>query len=95
MDLSIIYTFEYLQQPVDVIITQVQCGQNAGSFVIKVFVKKTGREVSPRRANDLTHFSDLNAAKAAGETLGRRLLDASQDSYSGHRFRINKATRTL
>jgi hypothetical protein len=95
MELSVIHSFEYLHQSIDVIITQRQYGQFAGSFVIKVLLKKTGREVSPQRANDLRYFSDLVAAKAAGETLGRRLLDASRGAHLGHRFRESEATRTL
>lgn len=88
---SMIHSFEYLHQPIEVVITQLQSGQHAGSFVIKVLVKTTGREVTPSRANDLTFFNDLVAAQTAGETLGKRLLDASRD---GHRFRSSETSRT-
>lgn len=92
MERLIVHSFEYQHHPIDVIITQLQYGQHAGNFTIKVLVKTTGREVTPRRANDLTHFSDLIAAKTAGEMLGRRLVDAARDAHLGHRFRESKAT---
>jgi hypothetical protein len=96
MEFSMIHSFEYLNQPIDVIITQLSSGHPyAGNFVIKVLVKKTGREVSPRRANDVTYFSDLIAAKAAGETLGRRLVDAARTSHLGLQFRDSKKTSAL
>jgi hypothetical protein len=93
METSIIHSFEYLNQRVEVEITQLRCGQHVESFVIKVVVKSMGREVSPMRANDLRYFSDLVAAKTAGEALGRKIVDASRDSPFRHRFRESE-TRT-
>jgi hypothetical protein len=85
---TIIHSFEYLGQRVDVLITQVPSGPAVGEFAIKVLLRNTGQQVSPRRAGDVKYYPDIAEAKVAGEALGiRMILSARNSAASGHNFR--------
>jgi hypothetical protein len=85
---TIIHSFEYLGQRVDVLITQVPVGPAVGEFAIKVLLRNTGQQVSPRRASDVKYYPDVPEAKVAGEALGiRMILSARNSAASGHNFR--------
>jgi hypothetical protein len=85
---TIIHSFEYLSQRVDVLITQVPSGPAVGEFAIKVLLRSTGQQVSPRRARDIKYYPDIPEAKLAGEVLGMRMIISARNSASsGHNFR--------
>ncbi|MDB5981605.1 MAG: hypothetical protein JWQ69_2620 [Pseudomonas sp.] len=85
---TIIHSFEYLGQRVDVLITQVPSGPAIGEFAIKVLLRNTGQQAIPRRASDVKYYPGGPEAKVAGEALGiRMVLSARNSSASGHNFR--------
>lgn len=85
---TIIHSFEYLSQRVDVLITQVPSGPAVDEFTIKVLLRHTGQQVSPRRARDVKYYPGIPEAKVAGEDLGMRMiLSARNSAASGHNFR--------
>lgn len=85
---TLIHSFKYLGQRVDVLITQVPSGPAEGEFAIKVLLRNTGQQVSPRRASDLKFYPGSSEAKVAGEALGMRMIISARNSTaSGHNFR--------
>jgi len=87
---TITHSFKYLDQCIDVIITELQTGQWAGNFVIRVSIRMTGIQVAPRRANDIKSFADIRDARLAGIELGKRLImRSSSRPAGGKQFRQN------
>jgi hypothetical protein len=85
---TIIHSFEYLSQRVDVLITQVRLGPAVGEFTVKVLLRSIGQQVSPRRARDIKYYPGIPEAKLAGEDLGMRMIRSARNSAAnGHNFR--------
>lgn len=78
------HRFEHRGHVIDVLIHASVNPSGSLRFMIEVEVKLTGRHVVPARRDDHKSFSSYPQAQAAGEALGRQLIDSVMSREALH-----------